>query len=52
MFPHGWLALAANDGKVLGYSEAHDLLTEILDMEKAANAQLTSMAVETVNKAK
>lgn len=36
--------------KVLGHSEAHDLLTQILDMEKAANAKLTSMAVETINK--
>ena len=36
--------------KVLGYDEAHDLLTEILDMEKAANAKLTNLAVETINK--
>lgn len=36
--------------KVLGYDEAHDLLTEILDMEKAANAKLTSLAVESLNK--
>lgn len=35
--------------KVLGRDEAHDLLTQILDMEKAANAKLTSMAVETIN---
>lgn len=35
--------------KVLGYREAHDLLTQILDMEKAANAKLTTLAVETVN---
>ncbi len=35
--------------KVLGHTEAHDLLSQILDMEKAANAKLTSMAVETVN---
>ena len=35
--------------KVLGYNKAHDLLTQILDMEKAANAKLTAMAVETVN---
>jgi ferritin-like metal-binding protein YciE len=38
--------------KVLGHSKAHDLLTQILDMEKAANAKLTSMAVEAVNKTK
>ena len=35
--------------KVLGYNKAHDLLTQILDMEKAAIAKLTAMAVETVN---
>lgn len=35
--------------KVLGHTEAHDLLSQILDMEKAANAKLTSMAVESVN---
>lgn len=35
--------------KVLGHTEAHDLLSQILDMEKAANAKLTSMAVEAVN---
>ncbi len=38
--------------KVLGYAEAHDLLTQILDMEKAANAKLTSLAVESINKNK
>ena len=38
--------------KVLGYNKAHDLLTQILDMEKAANAKLTAMAVETVNQKK
>ncbi|TYB89421.1 ferritin-like domain-containing protein [Oceaniovalibus sp. ACAM 378] len=38
--------------KVLGHDEAHDLLTQILDMEKGANAKLTSLAVETVNKKK
>ncbi|WP_284165345.1 DUF892 family protein [Frigidibacter sp. SD6-1] len=37
--------------KVLGHSEAHDMLSQILDMEKAANAKLTSMAVESVNAA-
>lgn len=36
--------------KVLGHDEAHDLLSEILDMEKAANSKLTSLAVSTVNK--
>lgn len=35
--------------KELGHSEAHDLLTQILDMEKAANAKLTGLAVTAVN---
>jgi ferritin-like metal-binding protein YciE len=35
--------------KVLGHSTAHDLLGEILDMEKAANFKLTSLAVGSVN---
>ncbi|SNR28146.1 ferritin-like domain-containing protein [Puniceibacterium sediminis] len=35
--------------KELGHTEAHDLLSQILDMEKAANAKLTGIAVETVN---
>ena len=35
--------------KVLGHSTAHDLLSEILDMEKAANFKLTSLAVSSVN---
>ena len=38
--------------KVLGHTEAHDLLSEILDMEKAANSKLTSLAVSSVNKMK
>lgn len=38
--------------KVLGHSEAHDLLTQILDMEKAANSKLTGLAVTVVNTAK
>ena len=38
--------------KVLGHSQAHDLLSEILDMEKAANSELTSLAVGSVNKVK
>ncbi len=38
--------------KVLGNTEAHDMLTQILDMEKAANAKLTGMAVSEVNDAK
>lgn len=38
--------------KVLGHSEAHDLLSQILDMEKAANSKLTSVAVSAVNMAK
>ncbi|MCU9850238.1 ferritin-like domain-containing protein [Defluviimonas sp. WL0024] len=36
--------------KTLGNHEAHDLLSQILDMEKAANAKLTGMAVEAVNR--
>jgi ferritin-like metal-binding protein YciE len=35
--------------KVLGHTQAHDLLGQILDMEKAANAKLTGLAVTTVN---
>jgi ferritin-like metal-binding protein YciE len=37
--------------KVLGHSEAHDLLSQILDMEKAANSKLTGLAVTVVNTA-
>lgn len=36
--------------KVLGHGEAHDLLTGILDQEKAANSKLTNLAVSTINK--
>ncbi len=36
--------------KVLGHEEAHDLLTSILDQEKAANSKLTNLAVSEVNK--
>lgn len=36
--------------KDLGHTEAHDLLSQILDMEKAANAKLTNLAVDTINK--
>ena len=35
--------------KVLGLGEAHDLLTEILDQEKAANSKLTNLAVSEIN---
>jgi ferritin-like metal-binding protein YciE len=35
--------------KVLGHEEAHTLLSEILDQEKAANSKLTNLAVEGVN---
>ncbi len=35
--------------KVLGHTEAHDLLSQILDMEKAANSKLTGVAVSAVN---
>lgn len=37
--------------KVLGHDEAHDLLSAILDQEKAANSKLTNLAVSTINKA-
>ncbi len=36
----------------LGHTEAHDLLTQILDQEKATNAKLTALAVNEVNSAK
>jgi ferritin-like metal-binding protein YciE len=36
--------------KVLGHHEAHTLLSEILDQEKAANNKLTNIAVTEVNK--
>ncbi len=35
--------------RVLGNTEAHDLLGQILDMEKAANSKLTGLAVTEVN---
>jgi len=35
--------------KELGHDEAHDLLSTILDQEKAANAKLTALAVSKVN---
>lgn len=38
--------------KVLGHEEAHELLGQILDMEKAANAKLTDLAVNGLNAAK
>ena len=38
--------------KVLGHTEAHDLLSQILDMEKAANSKLTGVAVSEVNSKK
>ena len=36
--------------KELGKSEAHDLLSGILDQEKAANHKLTHIALTTINK--
>ncbi|MFC5584404.1 ferritin-like domain-containing protein [Nitratireductor kimnyeongensis] len=36
--------------KLLGHEEAHNLLGEILDQEKAANSKLTNLAVSKVNK--
>lgn len=38
--------------KVLGNTQAHELLSQILDMEKAANSKLTGVAVTEVNMAK
>jgi len=35
--------------RVLGNTQAHDLLGQILDMEKAANSKLTGLAVLEVN---
>jgi ferritin-like metal-binding protein YciE len=35
--------------KALGESEAHNLLSQILDQEKAANHKLTHIAVTTIN---
>ncbi|WP_435657259.1 ferritin-like domain-containing protein [Brucella pituitosa] len=37
--------------KELGYTEAHTLLSEILDQEKAANSKLTNLAISQINKA-
>lgn len=36
--------------KALGHEEAHTLLSEILDQEKAANSKLTNLAVTAINK--
>lgn len=36
--------------KVLGNEEAHVLLSEILDQEKAANSKMTNLAVTAINK--
>ncbi len=36
--------------KALGEDEAHDILSQILDQEKAANHKLTHLAVTAVNK--
>ncbi|MEY8802438.1 ferritin-like domain-containing protein [Leisingera sp. XS_AS12] len=35
--------------KELGHEEAHDLLTSILDQEKAANSKLTHLAISKIN---
>jgi ferritin-like metal-binding protein YciE len=37
--------------KAVGHQQAHDLLGEILDEEKAANHKLTNLAVSSINKA-
>lgn len=36
--------------KVLGHEKAHELLSSILDEEKAANNKLTALAVSAINK--
>src|SRR6478736_1625108 len=36
--------------KALGETKAHDLLSEILDQEKAANAKLTAIAINEINR--
>lgn len=36
--------------KVLGHDEAANLISQILDMEKACNSKLTGLAVESINK--
>ncbi len=38
--------------KALGNTEAHTLLSEILDMEKAANSKINALAIESLNKTK
>ena len=38
--------------KVLDNAEAHTMLSEILDMEKAANSKLTAIAIDGLNTAK
>ncbi|WP_315918313.1 ferritin-like domain-containing protein [Mesorhizobium sp. SP-1A] len=38
--------------KDLGHDEAHKILSEILDQEKATNNKLTNLAVTKINKAK
>ena len=38
--------------KVLGNEEAHTMLSEILDQEKAANSKLTNLAVTDINEKK
>lgn len=35
--------------KVLGHADAHDLLSQILDQEKAANHKLTNLAITSIN---
>lgn len=36
--------------KELGHAQAHTLLSEILDQEKAANNKLTNLAISSINK--
>ena len=37
--------------KALGHDDAHDMLSAILDQEKAANHKLTNLAITLINKA-
>lgn len=37
--------------KALGHDDAHDMLSAILDQEKAANHKLTNLAITVINKA-
>ena len=44
------MARCASGPRRLGESEAHELLSGILDQEKAANHKLTNIAVSEINR--